>query len=120
LTEIYVAAFPEVPYDDPAWDADPSTWESTDVLDYDWPDDRTPDRNWKGRGDDVTLLAPVCGGADPDEVDTGEWPVPPPIAGGCDGPFVPSPEDWAACREWADACDCIDECNDARDGESPA
>jgi hypothetical protein len=98
LTDAYIDEFPAVPYDSREWDADPSNWGSTDVLDYDdnYPD--APDWSWAGRGDDVTLLPPIAGGAH----------------------FEPSESDWESYRSWADAVDRIDECNDCRDSETPA
>jgi hypothetical protein len=65
----------------------------TIAVHLDPPDDRTPDRNWNGRRDDVTLL---------------------PIAGGCDHvpEYQPTPEDWA---EYHAIFDQID-----RTGDFPA
>jgi hypothetical protein len=77
----------------------------------DSPDDRTPDRAWKGRTDAVTLLAPISGGCE-----FGEPPIPAPP------PFEPSPEDWRDYREAMDridrARDYLDDFNAARDDDS--
>jgi hypothetical protein len=43
-----------------------------------------------------------------------------PIAGGCDVPFEPSPEDWAEYHRMMDLADRFDAMNDDRASESPA
>lgn len=100
LLEVYVNAFDPVPFDSAEWDVDSDFYTpngvlptTTDVFTLqrfqlmedanidDWHNedfpDSTPDQNWKGRGDDVTLIQPISGGCDD---------IPP--------PYEPTPADW--------------------------
>jgi hypothetical protein len=107
------AAYPPVPYDSREWDEEDDHWVCNDAdliytrtltmkfFDVAALPDPTPDQNWKGRTDAVTLLAPIAGGSD-DE---------PPII---EAPFEPSEEDWADNRAWCETVDRIDAFNAER------
>jgi hypothetical protein len=100
-TEAYVTSLAEVPLDSPMWDK----YEDVCL--------------------DVALL----------EAGTHPWPIPafgdddreapdgalPPIRGGSDEaePFVPSDEDWAAYREWAERHDALAELRAAEERHNP-
>jgi hypothetical protein len=94
LTEVFINAFPEVAWDDPAWLIDSDLWTASDSLDWDFPDP-APDANW-------SRMKPIAGDQD----------IPP--------PYEPTPEDWESYRQWCATVYAMDEINDCRDGEESA
>jgi hypothetical protein len=132
LTEVFISAFPEVAWDDPAWLIDGDLWTTHDALDLAIP---APDDSAEWGPLDVIPDAPdfmitrrpgyaESLAADGIELVDADGDPLPPIAGGQDIPpeYHPTPEDWAAYEAWCRTVDYLDGFNAARDddSESPA
>jgi hypothetical protein len=126
LTEIFISAFPEVAWDDPAWLADDGHWTPHDALDLaiPAPDDPAewgpldvipdaPDYHVTRRPGYAESLA-----ADGIELVDADGDPLPPIAGGADDHFEPSPEDWREYERWSRTLDYFEDFNRLRDDSS--
>ena len=99
LTEVFISAFPAVPYDDPAWGPPPPVvipdapdWHVTQLPGY---RESLAASGIELVPADGSSLAPISGGSDDDT---------PPF-------YEPSPADWADYHAWCDSMDRIDALN---------
>jgi hypothetical protein len=107
LTEVYISAFPEVPYDLPEWG-------EPEVIMPDAPDFAVTQRPgyWEA------LAADGIGSWPPIDGEDERWSRMPPIDGGADDHFEPSEQDWKDYENWARTTDYLSRFNEERNDSS--